>query len=46
MMGKAPNKPNEVNMNQVLMEGNAESIENNLKQNLPQLFANLAKNPY
>ena len=43
MMGKMPNKPNEVNINEMMMGSNKEmNIENGLKQNLPQMFANLA----
>lgn len=44
MMGRLPNKPVEVNMQGLLMEGKTE-IEANLKANLPQLFAGLTVNP-
>lgn len=46
MMGKLPNPPQEVNMQALMMDNqNVESIEAGLKQNLPQLFANLTVKP-
>ena len=47
MMGKGPNQPTEVDRNKLMMESKQNvNIEQNLKQNLPQLFANLTANPY
>lgn len=46
LIGKMPNKPNDVNIETMMMENlNVESIEANLKANLPKLFEGLTVAP-